>query len=350
MNHKSIPIGILSYAAYIPKYRIKIEDICRVWGKKPEDVINTLGVFEKSVASIDEDAVTMAVDAASSSLTRENAADNIDIVFVGSESHPYAVNPTSTIIGEMLGLGNNYLAADLEFACKAATAGMQTGIGLIEAGRYNSALVIGTDRAQSKPHDPLEYTASSASTAFVLGKGGNVIAEITEMSSFSSDTPDFWRRDGIKYPSHGGRFTGEPGYFKHVQGAAETLLKKSGNKPSDFTYCVFHMPNGKFPRRIAKNLGFTEKQLNPSLVVEKIGNPYSASSLIGLAAILDIAKPDELIFMISYGSGAGADGFIIEVTENILDYQERQRETVKKQIEKKEYISYVQYLKMSGKI
>lgn len=345
--------GIKSYATYIPKYRIKVEDIARVWRKEAENVKESLLVQEKAVASVDEDAVTLAVEAAQaafnasqSSLTRSN----IDIVFVGSETHPYAVNPTSTVVGEMLGLSNAYLAVDLEFACKAATAGMQASIGLIESGRYNKALIVGSDCAQSKPHDPLEYTASSAAAAFVLGKGRNVVAEVRQIASFSSDTPDFWRRDGIQYPSHGGRFTGKPAYFRHVIGAAELLLEKTGRKPSDFTYCVFHMPNGKFPRRVAKQLDFTQKQLEPSLIVEKIGNPYSASSLIGLAAVLDIAKPSESIFMVSYGSGAGADGFVFEVTDAIRAYHKKQNDTVQGQIESKEYISYVDYLKFSGKI
>lgn len=340
--------GIQSYTTYIPKYRIKVEDIAQVWGKESENVINSLGVREKAVAAADEDAVTLAVQAASVAARPWRAS--IDIVFVGSESHPYAVNPTSTIVGEMLGLSNAYLAADLEFACKAATAGIQASIGLIESGRYNKALIVGTDCAQSKPHDPLEYTASSAAAAFVFGKERGVIAEVRKMNSFSSDTPDFWRRDGIQYPSHGGRFTGEPAYFKHVIGAAELLLEKTERKPSDFTYCVFHMPNSKFPRRVAKQLDFTQQQLEPALIVEKIGNPYSASTLIGLAAVLDIAKPGESIFMVSYGSGAGADGFVFEVTDEIVDFRHKQKETVMEQIENKEHVSYVEYLKMTGKI
>jgi hydroxymethylglutaryl-CoA synthase len=177
-------------------------------------------------------------------------------------------------------------------------------------------LIIGTDTAQSKHHDVLEYTSAAAAAAYVIGKD-KMIAKLNEQSSFSSDTPDFWHRDGIRYPSHAGRFTGKPAYYTHVLGAAELLFTKSKSKPSDFDYCVFHMPNGKFPQDIAKKLGFTATQLQPSLVVSQIGNPYAASSLMGLAAVLDIAKPGEKIFMVSYGSCAGSDGFIWQITDEI---------------------------------
>ena len=310
----------------------------------------------------DEDSVTIAMEAALASLEfYHGTPDDIDVLFVGSESHPYAVNPTSTIVGEFLGIGNNYLAADLEFACKAGTAGMQAIAGLVAAGHARYGLAIGTDTAQSKPHDALEYTSAAAGVAFILGgdltnKGnqeGKIIVRLLGDTSYSSDTPDFWRRDGIRYPSHAGRFTGEPAYFSHVLGAANRILEMSGTKPTDYDYCVFHMPNGKFPRDVAKRLGFSPEQLAPSLIVDHIGNPYSASAMLGLAAVLDIAKPGQKIFMVSYGSGAGSDGFIWETTAGLAQYQAssvKRHVSVKQQSENKTYIDYVQYLKQTHKI
>ncbi|MBI2621347.1 MAG: hydroxymethylglutaryl-CoA synthase [Candidatus Levybacteria bacterium] len=339
--------GIVSYGAYIPKYRIKLSEIVKVWQKDEEEIIGGLKVLEKSVPGVDEDAVTIGIEAGKRALEMAGLAPSkIGCVYFGSESHPYAVNPSSSIAAEYLGIGPNYFAADLEFACKAATAGMQVANALIESNKIKYGLAIGADTAQGKPHDALEYTAAGGGVAIILGKGREVIAEILDTSSVTSDTPDFWRRDGMRYPSHFGRFTGEPAYFMHIVSEGKKLLEKSKIKPQDFAYAVFHMPNGKFPRVAAKKLGFTPEQIAPGLVVNRIGNPYSASSLMGLAKVLDIAKPGQRIFFVSYGSGAGSDGFIFETTKNIVSKQKK-TVPVEVQIEDKIYIDYPTYLKFT---
>lgn len=344
-------VGIIGYGTYIPRNRIKLADIAEVWQKVPEEIISGLRVMEKTVPAVDEDAVTMGIEAGKRAFAMADIAPPmIGSVYFGSESHPYSVNPSSSIVAQYLGIGNDYFAADLEFACKAGTAGMQVTIGLLKSKQIDFGLVIGSDTAQAKPHDALEYTAASAGTAFLLGdRDRDSIARIKHMVSYTSDTPDFWRREGAKYPSHFGRFTGEPAYFSHIVSAGKKLFRQSGLHPSDFAYCVFHMPNGKFPRIAAAKLGFTAEQLAPSLTVEKIGNPYSASSLLGLAAVLDIAKPKEKIFFVSYGSGAGSDGFIFETTAHLRKKQKRGL-SVAQQIEKKKYLSYAEYLKQTQSI
>lgn len=331
--------GIVSYGVYIPKNRIKPSQIAEAWGKEASGVEKSLGVFEKAVAAVDEDAVTLAVEATlNATLPFDFDLSEIGAITVGSESHPYAVNPSATTVAGLLGLRENLLAVDLEFACKAGTSGIQLLSGLIDKDtKY--VLAIGTDVAQAKPSDVLEYTAGSAAASIVLGKK-NTIANLLDFTSFSSDTPDFWRRDTEKFPSHGGRFTGDPAYFNHVLGASKLLLQKTKLKPSDFAYAIFHMPNGKFPKEAAKRLGFTDEQIKPGFIVSQIGNPYSASSLVGLAATLDIAKPGQKIFMCSYGSGAGSDAFVFETTPLLTAFQKKNKLTVEHQIQNKKMIAY----------
>ena len=341
-------VGIVGYGTYLPKYRIKAEEIARVWGKDPEAMKKGLGVYEKTVPNLDEDAATIAVEAARTAL-RHSAIKPADIgaIYVGSESHPYAVKPTATIVGAAIEATPELTAADLEFACKAGTAAIQCCMGLVEAGRIKYGLAIGSDTSQGMPGDVLEYTASAGGAAFIIGEK-NLIAQIKDTYSFTTDTPDFWRREGQEFPRHGARFTGEPAYFKHVINCSNKIMERNELKPKDFQYAVFHQPNGRFPVKAAKLLGFDQEQIKLGLLTPWIGNTYSGSTPLGLARILDEAKGGDLILATSYGSGAGSDSFIIEVTKE----NERRRNPTPLQcfIDRKEYVDYAIYAKLKGKI
>lgn len=332
-------IGIAGYGGYIPKYRIRLEQIARKNKQDPDKIKNSLFIEEKSVPNKDEDSATIGIKAGINALLRACISPKeIGSVYVGSESHPYAVKPTSSIIGQALNIGNNYTAADLEFACKAGTAALQISYAQAKANLVKYSLAIGTDTAQAKPGDILEYSASSAGAAFIISNiKENLLAIIQETLSYTSDTPDFWRRNQEKYPEHTGKFTGEPAYFKHVITCTQNILEKTGIKPKDFDYVIFHQPNGKFPLQAGKKLGFTEKQLLPSLLVTQIGNSYSASSLISLTHILDIAKPEQKILLTSYGSGSGSDSFIINTTK-LLTKKQKLAKNTNFYINNKEYI------------
>ena len=211
------------------------------------------------------------------------------------------------------------------------------------------ALGIGADTSQGAPGDALEYSASAGGAAFIMGRE-KVVAEILHTHSYTSDTPDFWRREGEDYPRHGGRFTGDPAYFKHITEAGKALLEKSKLSPGDFRYAVFHMPNGKFPMEVGKRLGFTKEQIETGWLVPWMGNTYSGSSPTGLAAVLDVAKPGDLIFMVSFGSGAGSDGFTYRVTDEISRVQDRAPKVRQMLDEKKIYLNYGEYAKFRRKI
>jgi hydroxymethylglutaryl-CoA synthase len=340
-----IMAGIVGWGSYIPKYRIKAETIAEVQNADAAAIKAGLGLTEKSVPGKDEDTATISVHAARDALLRAGIdRKKIGSVYVGSESHPYAVKPTASIVGEALDIGNSYMAVDTEFACKAGSATIQINAGLVDSGMIKYGLSIGADTSQAEPGNALEYSAAAGGAAFIIGANSESAATLDFTCSFTSDTPDFWRRAMQPYPSHAGRFTGEPAYFKHVSSATDMILKKSGAKISDFKYVVFHMPNGKFPLRMAKQFGATKEQIEAGLVVTKIGNTYSGSSILGLASVLDVAKPGDKILVTSYGSGSGSDAFIFTATKKITEAQKKARK-VNDYIARKEYITYPQYLK-----
>ncbi len=338
------PVYILGYGAYIPMRRIPTSEIARVWSGD-EGGPNR----EKAVAYEDEDAATMAIESARRAM-RMAGVDQVGAIFVGTESKPYAVKPTSTIVAEALGQKFT-LAADLEFACKAATEGIQIVRGLVGSGMIRSGLVVASDTAQGRPGDELEYTAASGSVAYVLGNGfPDPIAQITYGISYVTDTPDFWRRQGEQYPRHLGRFTGEPAYFHHIRSSVRRLMEDTGYRPEDFTYAVFHQPNPRFPVAIGLQLGFRMEQLEPGLLNDLIGNTYSASALMGLAATLDVARPGDRILLASFGSGAGSDAFVIEVMDGIVDKRDDKHVTVRSMVERRVEIDYAMYARYRGKV
>ncbi len=340
------PVGIVGYGAYVPRYRLPASEVSRVWTGGQGGV----PVKEKSVPGLDEDVVTMSVEAARNALDRAGIPPNqIRAVWVGSESHPYAVKPTSTIVAEAIGAVPNVQAADWQFACKAGTEAMVAAIGFIGSSMADYALAIGMDTAQGRPGDALEYTAGAGGAAYLLGPEAQSLAVIESTYSYVTDTPDFWRRAYQKYPEHGQRFTGEPAYFKHITEAAQALMEATGTSPADYQYAVFHQPNAKFPQRVASQLGFSKEQIAPGLLVPVIGNTYAGAAIIGLTAILDIAVPGDRILMVSFGSGAGSDAFAIRVTEAINERRDLAPHT-QDYIARRTEIDYATYTRMRGKL
>ena len=338
-------VGIVGYGAYIPRYRLPGTEIARVWaggGASP--------VREKAVAGLDEDVVTMSIEAARNAVSSAGIdAKQIRAVWVGSESHPYAVKPTSTIVAESIGASPHVQAADWEFACKAGTEAVQASIGVVGSGMARYTLSIGMDTAQGRPGDALEYTAGCGGAAFVLGPAEESLAIFQGSYSYVTDTPDFWRRAGQVYPSHGDRFTGEPAYFAHTLAAAASLMQQLGTQADDYDYAVFHQPNVKFPARAAKLLGFAQEQISLGLLADDIGNVYSGSCMLGLTAILDEAEPGARILMTSYGSGAGSDAFDLRVTERVKRLPAHRRRTAD-YIARRTAIDYATYVRFRGKL
>lgn len=339
-------VGIVGYGAYVPRYRLPGSEVARVWtgglGGSP--------VKEKAVAGIDEDVTTMSIEAARNALARARIDPRlIRAVWVGSESHPYAVKPTSTIVAESIGTSANIQAADWEFACKAGTEAVQASIGMVGSGMNAYTLSIGMDTAQGRPGDALEYTAASGGAAFIIGPAEESLAVYQGSYSFVTDTPDFWRRSGQTYPSHGDRFTGEPAYFNHVMSAAQQLMEMMDTTAADYQHAVFHQPNVKFPQRAGKMLGFSDEQIQTGLLANDIGNVYSGSCMIGLTAILDVAQPGDRILMVSYGSGAGSDAFDIRVTERVTAAQQLAA-TTRDYINRRTQIDYATYCRFRDKL
>jgi len=337
-------VGIAGYGAYVPRYRLPGSEVDRIWNEGQAGS----PVKEKSVPGVDEDTATMSIEAARNALARAGVDPAaIRAVWVGSESPPYAVKPTATIVAQAIGAVPATQAADWEFACKAGTEAFQAAIALVGSGMADYALAIGADTAQGRPGDALEFTAGAGAAAYLLGPAEDSLAIIEGSFSYVTDTPDFFRRPYQHYPQHGHRFTGDPAYFHHILSAARQLMASLGTTPADYAAAVFHQPNPKFPEQAARTLGFKPEQTRTGLLCPLVGNVYAASSLLGLTAILDEARPGDRVLLVSYGSGAGSDALSFRVTDRIEERRHRAPRTQAYLQRRKEidYGTYVRYRK-----
>jgi len=318
-------VGITGYGAYVPRFRLPGSEVDRIWtegqGGSP--------IKEKAVPGLDEDTATMSIEAARNALARAGIDPQVlRAVWVGSESPPYTVKPTSTIVAQAIGAVPAVQAADWEFACKAGTEALQAAIGFIGS---------------------LEYTAGAGGAAYVVGPAEDALAILEGSFSYVTDTPDFFRRPRQHYPQHGSRFTGEPAYFKHVLAAADQLMKELDTTPRDYAAAVFHQPNPKFPERAARMLGFKAEQTRTGLLCPLVGNTYAGSSLLGLTAVLDEARPGDRLLLVSFGSGAGSDAFSLRVTEHIEERRGRAPST-RVYVERRRQIDYGTYVRYRKKL
>ena len=270
-------------------------------------------------------------------------------MWVGSESHPYAVKPTSTIVAESIGAVPNTQAADWEFACKAGTEAMQAAIGFVGSGMARYALSIGMDTAQGRPGDALEYTAAAGGAAMLIGPAtrpspsSKVLflrhryARLLAPGSFELPFPrrPLHRRAGLLQAHHG-----------RGRGADERPGHDAGRLP------IRHLPPAQcqvppcgWPRCWASR----PEQIAPGLLSPRIGNTYAGSAVIGLTATLDVAQPGDRILLVSYGSGAGSDAFSLRVTERI-DAVRDQALTTEAYINRRTEIDYATYTRYRDKL
>lgn len=340
-------IGLVGYGAYVPRFRIPAREIARVWDGVED---NGVPVEAKSVPGPDEDVATMSIEAARNALRRAGIdPSEIGAVWVGTESKPYAVKPTATLVAEALGIGPYTQAADWEFACKAGSEALQAAFGMVASGMMKYAMALGMDTAQGRPGDHLEYTAGAGGAALIVGPAEDSLAVLEASTSYVTDTPDFFRRQHQHYPQHGNRFTGEPAYFHHTLSASRALLEELGRTPADYAYAVFHQPNVKFPLKAARSLGFSRDQVTTGLLAGHIGNTYAGAALIGLTTILDEAKPGDRVFVCTFGSGAGSDAFSFVVTAEIDERRDRARPT-RMYVERRKEVDYATYARYREKI
>lgn len=327
-------IGIVSFGAYIPAYRLSQSEITRAWG-------SGIPKGEKAIANWDEDSITMGVEAA---LDCIGGIDRslVDSLYFATTTSPYHEKQNASIIAAAADLRKDIYSLDITNSLRAGSNAMKTATDAVVAGSAHRALVTIADCRIPAPRGELESVFGDASAALMIGKE-DVAVEIEGSYSFSSEFIDIWKEEGGRYPhSWEDRFVDVEGYRPLLSEGVSRLLSKYGLKPGDFSKAVYYAPNARRHREMAGVLGFDQKNQVQTPLYDSIGNAGAASAFVMLVAALEEAKPGDRILFAIYGDGV--DAFVLRVTENIAKVQNRRG--VKKHLASKMMLgNYEKYLR-----
>lgn len=302
--------GIVGAGVAVPASRLPLAAIHAAWGNQPIAVVERLGVRERAVPDPDADVITLAAEAASRALA-SSGRERVDAVLLGTQTGPYLTRSAAAIVADMLGLRPNVFAADVQFADKSGSAALLLADAWVRAGNGESVLVIGADTLahHAAPGDPLEYTAAAGAAAFVVAAEAGALS-LQRFASVASDTPDRYRVDGERYLRNGGAVMAAVGAERHAADAFAALAVD----PATIDHLVVTQPDLGTPKRLAKRFGCPSESLAAGLVAATIGDAGAASSLLGLARVIERAQADEQVVLVACGAGAGSDAILFRAT------------------------------------
>jgi len=335
-------VGISGYGVYIPRMRIKKEDYTAAWGS-----FGAAGVAEKSVMGLDEDVLTAATKVSRRALESVPLGpEKVSRFAIASTSAPYVEKLLSGTVMCGAGIPNGAFCSDHTTSTRAGTEALIAGFEHVMANPTGNALIAVADSPRASMWTTIEHGLGAGASAFVLS-GENLIAELEGHSSYASE--HFGERfklaeDDLIHDLSVKKFF-ESALMTNTTKATSALLKKLGRKAEDYKHIVIQQPDAKVPGAVGKKIGAQDAQLASSLIASNLGDLGAASAPTALAAALDVAKVGERILVVSYGSGAGSDAISLKVVGD-----RRPQLTVAAQIAKKDYINYVQYLKLKGAI
>jgi 3-hydroxy-3-methylglutaryl CoA synthase len=332
-------VGISSVGVYLPDYRMKRELMARAWERRPLK-------GERTVANTDEDSLTMAVEAARSALTGPEGAgrEGLEALYFASLTAPYAEKSQAGLLAAVCDLPEEIMTADLAQCARAGVSGLLAALGAVNGALARRALVSAADTRLAYPKSDQEQLLGDAGAA-VLVSGDQVAAEFEAAFSVNTEIIDTWRNYGEKCLNVGeGRFILEKGYLAAMGRAVKGLLAKTGLGPGRIDRLVLSSPGLRENQQLAGKLGFSEEQLQDSLMLQ-VGDCGTAQPLLLLAAALETAEPGDRILLAAYGQGA--DALMFKATDEVLKIRRAAR--LRRALANKRYLeSYSRYLSFRG--
>jgi 3-hydroxy-3-methylglutaryl CoA synthase len=300
-------VGITSYGAYIPFYRLPREVIGTAWGKRG-------GKGERAVAGGDEDTITLGVGASYDCLTGTDA-ESLDALYFATTTPPYALKQSASIIAAAINMRKNVLTMDFGHSLRSGTSALKAALDAIKGNSSRNILVAVSDTPLPPPDSPKEMEFGDGAAAFIIGNT-HVVAGVEGSFHLTSEFMDPWRLPGDLFEQQWeDRFVRDKGYMRLLPEVVAGLLQEYDLKPGDFDKVVYNTLDARSHMGVAKKMGFDYKNQVQDPLIGSVGNAGAASAPMMLVSALEQARPGDRIMFVNYGDGA--DAFILKVTDHI---------------------------------
>jgi len=311
------PVGIVSFGAYLPRYRLAREIIAREWQQPAPK-------GEKAVASFDEDTLTMAFEAASNcidGLDPERLRADLRVVHFASTTPPYHEKTSAGLLATALDLHRECRTGDSANTLRAGTTAILSAFDAIKAGTSGRALVAAADMRPAEPRTGNEMSFGDGAAAVLLG-ADDLIAILEGQVSINDEFLGTWRRATDPYVQQfPGGFETKFGYQRVLTESVSTLLERLDVKPVDVARLILYTPSARAAQGVAKKLEMDPKSQLADALLGPVGDTGCAQVLLALAGALETAGPGDRIVVASYGDGS--DALLFRVTEAIESRRDR---------------------------
>ena len=300
-------VGITRIATYFPRRRLERALIAKAWGTR-------VPAGTRTVAGLDEDALTMATDAVLACVADADPAA-FDALYFASTSSPYLEKQVASVIATAADLRRDVAVADFAGSVRAGVAALRAALDGVRAGSLGAALVAAADTRLAEPESELEPLLGDGAAALAVG-GEGVVAELVAAASVAEEFTYVWRTDEQRtLRVSETRFGTTYGYVRDVAEAIGAALRKAELPPARIARLALGAPEPRAAAEAVRRAGFDPaRQLDPSLLTEAglLGTP---EPLVLLARALETAAPGDFLVVAAYGEGA--DALVVRATDRL---------------------------------
>lgn len=282
--------GIIAVGAYTPALRVAADEFADAWGS-----FQANGISEKAVPDADEDALTMAYEAARRALaTADVDAHSLQALSLATTTPPLEEGSVVPRLAAML---------DIHDATATRLYSGHTGVG-VEAfvdtlDTDGPALVVASDAPRGTPDSDEEHGAGAGAAAFIITDDAPITLQDTAESAAPYPGTRFRERGETDVQGLGVTAYNRQSFVQTIVDAVDML-----DAPNDPDAVAIQAPDGRLPYRAAQTLGADADLVKPYATVHTVGDTGAASVPLSLALALDDGATD--VLAVGYGSGASA--------------------------------------------